>query len=380
MKLAIDASNIRGGGGLTHLLAILNGLYAADYGFEEISIWTSNETAKKIENIDPSIVVYTPAHLSSNVLVRYIWSKYIFPITSNDCHICFSPGGLISNFSGFKVTMCRNLLPFEKKERNRYSWFSILRFRWELLRILQGSSFKKADGLIFLTEYAQSTVCELLNIDKSASMIINHGVEDKFFRKRRSSSSECNKTFRFLYVSTVSLYKHHVNVCKAISSLRESGHDVVLDIYGKGEQNALKLLDDALKTYDPDNKFLNYYGATDHDTLCNIYAEADGFVYASSCENLPNILLEAMASGLPICCSNFGPMPEILGDTGIYFNPENAEEIEARMQELLTSNSLCVSLGLKAQQKAKTYRWATSAQKTLSYLHEIAKQENVKDR
>jgi len=40
-----------------------------------------------------------------------------------------------------------------------------------------------------------------------------------------------------------------------------------------------------------------------------------------------NILVEAMASGLPIACSNRGPMPEVLGDAGVYFDPEDPHDI-----------------------------------------------------
>ena len=35
---------------------------------------------------------------------------------------------------------------------------------------------------------------------------------------------------------------------------------------------------------------------------------------------MPNTLVEAMASGLPIACSDRGPMPEVLGDGGVLFD------------------------------------------------------------
>ena len=40
------------------------------------------------------------------------------------------------------------------------------------------------------------------------------------------------------------------------------------------------------------------------------------FIFASSCENMPITLIEGMASGLPIACSDRGPMPEVLQDGG----------------------------------------------------------------
>ena len=78
---------------------------------------------------------------------------------------------------------------------------------------------------------------------------------------------------------------------------------------------------------DPDGDFITYKGTVPHEQLNAHYAAANLCVFASSCENMPNILLEGMASGLPIACSNRGPMSEILGDAGLYFDPEVVDSI-----------------------------------------------------
>ena len=61
-----------------------------------------------------------------------------------------------------------------------------------------------------------------------------------------------------------------------------------------------------------------------HDDLHQKYLDADLGLFASSCENMPNILLETMGAGLPIACSNRQPMPEILKNGGEYFDPEKS--------------------------------------------------------
>ena len=50
-------------------------------------------------------------------------------------------------------------------------------------------------------------------------------------------------------------------------------------------------------------------------------------IFASSCESSSCVLIENMASGLPIACSNRGPMPEVLKDGGVYFDPEKPIDI-----------------------------------------------------
>jgi len=55
---------------------------------------------------------------------------------------------------------------------------------------------------------------------------------------------------------------------------------------------------------DPEVRWVHYRGAVSYDALHQIYAEADIGNFASSCENLPIILLVTMAAGLPVVCSN----------------------------------------------------------------------------
>ena len=87
---------------------------------------------------------------------------------------------------------------------------------------------------------------------------------------------------------------------------------------------------------------------------------------------MPNILIELMASGLPITCSNFGPMPEVLGDAGIYFNPESPLEIRDALMKLLDSPELRASLASKSFEKAKKYSWSLCADKTFQFLAKVA--------
>lgn len=102
------------------------------------------------------------------------------------------------------------------------------------------------------------------------------------------------------------------------------------------------------------------------------YVEADAFVFASSCENLPNILIEAMASGLPILSSSCGPMPEVLGDAGWYFDPYSATSIADTIVKAMQDP---VSRHLRAMQsfeKAKQYSWPRCASDTFSFIAKVA--------
>jgi glycosyltransferase involved in cell wall biosynthesis len=118
---------------------------------------------------------------------------------------------------------------------------------------------------------------------------------------------------------------------------------------------------------------VRYLGRIPHNELHTRYAGADLCLFASTCENMPNILLEGMASGLPIACSNRGPMPEVLGDAGVYFDPEKPSEIASALRELIDSPSLRAKLAQSSFERAKRYSWRRCADETFRFLAEVAR-------
>jgi glycosyltransferase involved in cell wall biosynthesis len=113
-------------------------------------------------------------------------------------------------------------------------------------------------------------------------------------------------------------------------------------------------------------------GFVKHDDLPALLAGANLFVFASSCENMPNTLIEAMAIGLPIACSNRGPMPEVLRDGGVYFDPESYLSIAASIESLLRNAELRRSLADRAKRLSSQYSWSRCATETWTFLKTIS--------
>lgn len=83
-------------------------------------------------------------------------------------------------------------------------------------------------------------------------------------------------------------------------------------------------------------------------------------------------LLEAMSAGLPIACSDRGPMPEVLGAAGIYFDPERPEEIGRTLSTLLDDPGLREQSAWSAYERAKGFSWERCARDTFDYLAKVA--------
>jgi len=122
------------------------------------------------------------------------------------------------------VTMSQNMLPFEPEEAIRFGRWSWMRLKMWLLRQSQGRSFKKAEGLIFLTQYARDGVGRWLGRAPGMQALIPHGIEPRFAANPKPQRSAQDYTyaqpFTFLYVSILMPYKHQIEVAKAASDLR----------------------------------------------------------------------------------------------------------------------------------------------------------------
>ena len=144
----------------------------------------------------------------------------------------------------------------------------------------------------------------------------------------------------------------------------------MLDLIG-APGRGLARLRRTLKRLDPSGIFLNYRGAVPYEGLHSSYASADIGIFASSCENMPNILIEGMAAGLPLACSRLGPMPDILGNAGAYFDPERIDEIVAALRQLIVSPELRLELAAAAFQRAKSFSWDRCGTETFRFLAQV---------
>ncbi|HEU4429405.1 MAG TPA: glycosyltransferase, partial [Myxococcota bacterium] len=294
--LGIDASNLRAGGGVTHVVSLLAAADPPAHGFSRVIVWAPRATAARFEP-RPWLEISTPPELDGPLWSRVRWQAARLPHLAEQCSLLFAPGGNAPYRYSPLVLMSQNMLPFEAAERRRYG-VSAMRLRNEILAFTQRSSFRKADGIIFLTRYAQREVVAAIGREPRAR-VIPHGIDSPFRiaprPQRPLEARTLEDPLRILYVSIVDVYKHQWNVARGVAELRRAGLPVALRLVGPAYPPALNRLQAALSEVDPSHEFITYDGALPHDELPEAWADADLCVFASSCENGPIILLEAMA-------------------------------------------------------------------------------------
>jgi glycosyltransferase involved in cell wall biosynthesis len=371
MRVGIEASNLRGGGGITHLLEVLRAADPQRHGFDRVMVWGPRSTIDQLPS-SPWLEVSEPDELRHRMRGRVSWMMAGISRAAREvADVLLVPGGTyLGTFHPF-VTMSRNMLPFDPDAARRYGW-SLMRARVAALHHLQRRSYSRADGLIFLTETSRRLIEPQLPRVHGTSIVVPHGIGRRFLMAPRAQRDASESApLRLVYVSIVDVYKHQVEVAEAVTTLRREGVPVTLDLIGPAYPPELRRLQRVLDRVDPSERYIRYRGNIPYAELPAVYAGADAFVFASSCENLPNILLEAMAAGLPIASSNKSVMPEVLGEAGVYFDPADPATIAASLRRLVEDAALRTRLASAAYARASQYSWERCAAATFAFLRDV---------
>lgn len=379
ISVGIDATNISSGGGLNHLVEMLRAADPLSAGIHKVIVFCSSKTAGLIP-IKPWLEIITPSWTNGRLLRRVIGQQILLnmQLRATKCNILFSPGGTLPwKVKIPTVTMSQNMLPFEVSRAKLFGCLSLMRIKLLLLRVAQERAFYRAQGLIFLSNYAHKSIASVLGEFRAKVAKIPHGIETRFFNSPRvqrpfkefTTLNPC----RILYVSILMPYKHQVEVVEAVNRLRAQGFPVEIsfvgELWGWYGKKVLRLI----SCLDPNGEFLRLIGYVEFMELHKLYKQADLFLFASSCENLPNILIEAMAAGLPVLASEYGPMPEVLGDAGSYFDPESPDSIANSIIKVAKDINLRELQSQAARAKAKAYSWEKCASETFEFIAHIAR-------
>jgi glycosyltransferase involved in cell wall biosynthesis len=373
--LGIDAINIRDGGGLTHLREILNNTDESNLLFDQVIVWGNDTCLQALPN-KPWLKKINPLPPKANGLTRTLWQIFsLGPAAKKmQCSLLLIAGGsTITRFRPY-VTICHNMLPFTETALQQYG-NGLRKYKFLLLRKVQLHTFKKAKGIIFLSYWAMEQLQPLIAMPQLKFAVIPHGINPGFRINNRlhRNIADCNKTqpFIILYVSRIEPYKNQLTVIDLVAAIRNvTGWPIRLVLAGLASDTKYYAnMQQKIQSVDATSDWIAFQGAVPYEDLQELYAQADMAVFASTCENMPIILLEKMAAGLPIVCSNTAPMPDFLKDAGLYASIEDVAAFQSTVQHLIENRELRVSLSGKAQEYAANYQWSKAAADTFQFLY-----------
>jgi 1,2-diacylglycerol 3-alpha-glucosyltransferase len=159
---------------------------------------------------------------------------------------------------------------------------------------------------------------------------------------------------KLLHVGRMSFEKNIDIVIKSIDILRKEFPDIKLDIVGNGP--SLKSLSLVTKKLDLERN-VHFLGCIEHDKLNMIYKEHDIFITASTIETQGVVILEAMASGLPIVGVRRLAIPDLVKNdiNGYVVEAFDEKDMAEKIKILYKNRNLREAFGKKSTELAKEH-------------------------
>lgn len=166
-----------------------------------------------------------------------------------------------------------------------------------------------------------------------------------------------------LYVGRSDPYKNLPRLVEALAGVRANGVPARLRIVGSPDPRYPEARERARALgLDP---YIDWTGYVSTDRLIREYQTADVFCLPSRYEGFGLTVLEAMACGTPVVCSNFGSLPEVVGDAARLVDPAVLPELIAALTEVLTREEVAADLARRGLARAALFTWERSAQLTV---------------
>jgi glycosyltransferase involved in cell wall biosynthesis len=78
-----------------------------------------------------------------------------------------------------------------------------------------------------------------------------------------------------------------------------------------------------------------------------------------------------MSYGCPVVCSDSGPIPEVVGDAGAYFDPNSVEDLRATLERVVTSDELQADLRARGHARLQAFSWDDCAAATAGIYRDV---------
>ena len=120
-------------------------------------------------------------------------------------------------------------------------------------------------------------------------------------------------------------------------------------------------------------KAVRFLGPVAERDLPALYSGATLFTFPSEYEGFGLPVLEAMACGTPVACSNISSLPEVVGDAALTFDPTNTNAIANALNRLLSDTDLRADLRERGLRQAAQFSWERTARDTLAVYRQTVR-------
>jgi glycosyltransferase involved in cell wall biosynthesis len=274
---------------------------------------------------------------SPHYVIPILYSKTILVTIHDACHLA-----LPDVFSGFQKRIYARLMYF--------------------------MATNKASRIITVSNFSKQELIRYTKVKPELIDVIFLGTDLSIIRGSLSNHLSIESPY-IVFLGSVRPHKNLISLLKAFNKLVNIIPHRLL-IVGKKDGficNDQEVFDYAVNLGDR----VEFTGFIDDETLKEILSEASALIFPSIYEGFGLPPLEAMSCGCPVAVSSAASIPEVCGDSAIYFDPYDVDDIADKVYQLVTNPELSNSLINKGYERIKTFSWRTCTQKTCQVIEEL---------
>lgn len=256
------------------------------------------------------------------------------------------------------VITCHDLVGLEEPKSSPFwkrssFWKNIIRNMLKVRKLIAVSKHTKEDILKYSSYKQKDIVVIYQGIDKNIFKILD--------RERCRQKFKINKP-TILHVGHSNYYKNVEGLIKAMVKLDKDIRFIKVGFLSDSQLNLLR-------NFKIDFMQFEYLC---QEEIVEVYNAIDLLVYPSWHEGFGFPVIEAMACGCPVVCSNVSCLPEIVGEAAVMVSPDDISGMAKAIGRVLESEQLRIELIQKGLRQVRKFSWEDTARETIDVYNEIA--------
>jgi glycosyltransferase involved in cell wall biosynthesis len=241
-----------------------------------------------------------------------------------------------------------------------------------ILKYFSTQTAKRSDHVITVSNFSKERLCQVLQLPSEKITVIMEAAN-----KKNDMDTSINKNELLIHYGIKkpyivafgggTIHKNISRLIQAFVSLKDFlPHNLVL--IGQIPPNID--LPTMLNNHGLNNRLIaTGYVPNNHIDL--LLSHADLFVLPSLYEGFGIPLLEAQKAGVAVACSTAGSLPEVAGESVIFFDPYSVDSIAQAIYKCLSDDNLCAELRHLGQDNLKRFSWEKTASETLEVYRRV---------
>ena len=320
----------------------------------EYFVFTNQETEADLVPRQPNFQWKPQALHARSRPVRILWEQTVLPLEASryKIDVLFNPGFTAPIFAPCPcVTVFHDLQ--HKRHPEHFRWFDL-----PFWRLFLWASAHRSQKLIAVSEATRADLLHFYRLPETSVVVIPHGVDSALSELHRFQTEPV-----VLCVSTLHPHKNLERLIRVYARKKRDYRLVIAGFRGFRAQAVEKLVSDLAL-----GEFVEITGWIGRQELYRWYDRALAFVYPSTFEGFGMPVLEAMAAGVPVACSDIAPLRDVAGDTALYFDPLDEDALAVALDRIVSDEPLRARLALEGRERARGFTWERSAARTLEVL------------